>query len=731
MLGLNILASLFLGSSLSLVITDYLLAKFDINFFTSELSQQLSITNSPLAASQTFDTVEIFLFGILSIVIFLFNSYVHKKGKHFALPVNLFYAFTSFLIFLQTRFVVHSGTTTIFLVLFLQLFYFVFSRQKVKLHLDDSNVLINGVLIGFYSLIVANLFTTSLVIPFGLFVGLPIMYASLAKPPNFLRHPGHLIFTLVAFFPFNKVALLAIAILFLTVLFVFKNVKNKHFSKTSWIYPLSLIFIFTYNPLFYLGTFDSLEEGFWLGWVQRLLSGEVIYKDFRAYHPPFLSWGLLHFMRLTKETLFHARAYFHILEIVGTFLIYLALNRLVQNRALKILTMILVLSFLASNVQNNVEIRLGTGLLAMVFVFTFIKNKKYSALLLSGIATAISFFTSIGVGLATLASLLISILLVSVYAKRRLIKSYGYYALGLLIVFTPVFTFMATRGSLGGLVSQMQYVLQLFSSGYSNAALARPELANLLEWRDVDLYFSSTSFFWDLTRMGVVGTLLYLIFGVVRKKFDLRDLYAGVLVIFNIFLFRTALGRSDKYHLLTILIPALILIVYAIERLTEKKKYIGVFLMIFITLYFARKEVQHDFFQAQIVRFQTYGNPPGIFPSYSTARMGILAFPGEDTQLEDDLVSFIQEEVQPDETLFIFPQKPELYFLANRKNSTSFDTPIIYLTQQDQKKLVAELKAQEPKIIIYNPRLGYYDIGVDKMPLVNQQINQKVLPKMW
>jgi len=69
--------------------------------------------------------------------------------------------------------------------------------------------------------------------------------------------------------------------------------KNK-----SLIYSLALFFMISYDPLFYFGNLDSVEEGFWLAWLQRLISGQTLYKDVAVYHPPGIIWGLGFFVKI-------------------------------------------------------------------------------------------------------------------------------------------------------------------------------------------------------------------------------------------------------------------------------------------------------------------------------------------------------------------------------------------------------------------------------------------------
>ena len=72
----------------------------------------------------------------------------------------------------------------------------------------------------------------------------------------------------------------------------------------------------------------------------------------------------------------------------------------------------------------------------------------------------------------------------------------------------------------------------------------------------------------------------------------------------------------------------------------------------------------------------------------------------------------------------MFPQTPEIYFLSDRMNATSFDTPVAFYTPEYQKQMIMELEKNKPKLIVYNPKFVLAGLTVENLSDVNQFIQK-------
>ena len=279
------------------------------------------------------------------------------------------------------------------------------------------------------------------------------------------------------------------------------------------------------------------------------------------------------------------------------------------------------------------------------------------------------------------------------------------------------------QGALNNFVGQMIFYTTAFSKGYLNSAIDQSENLTLLQWHVVNKYLSSTAWFWEIARMSIFGSVMVLIYRLFGGIVTSRERFASVLATFGLLLFRPVLARSDAYHLLLVLIVSIIFIGFLAEEFSKKIRGADVFILLVISLFFAREATQIGFMQNQLIKFQTYGNPSGNYPSYKLDRAKILTGIEVNTGDMDDLIFYIKDIVPENEGIFVYPWMPEIYFLSDRMNSTSFDTPHAFFTEGYQRQMVDELESREPRLVIYDPNMNFANLTPDSLPIVNKYIN--------
>lgn len=711
MSGLVIAFVLFLSSTLSHIFTQEIVHSFNINLFTGTLSTQIPGYSAELVAAKTYDMLEfvifLALFGGFSVVNYLFIR--KKKVNVYVVASALIFVV---LLFIETLFVVHSGKLIIALGILSQFFLIFFAQRKQSAF--DWMKAAHGFFAGLFMLVVLNTLTTSTALPLAMLCTLPFIYQLFDS--KWLLSKAHIVLPLVVFFPFSVSGQIGVFVFFILGTFIFgetKKITPKH-------YGLIALLAFAYNPLFYFGTFDTIEEGFWLAWLERMSRGQSLYKDFYAYHPPLIAWGLNLFSQLTGYSLYYFRLYLHLLQLIGLGVFFYFVDTLLASKPLKILVMVCILAFTSTLVRNNVEIRLAAGIVPLLFFYLFDTTKNYKHLFFAGIFSVVAVGVSIETGLAVGVTASLSLLYIILKSKKDFIKISISYVGGVVAMSLPVLFVFIAQHSLQDFVKNMLYILSVFSKGYRNIALERPESSTLLQWYGVDRYLSTTTFLWESVRFILVGSFVF----VVTRGKDIkpRDMLALALGVFSLISMRSALGRSDYYHVLLVLIPALILGAYLVEKVLKDVKMTTVLALGIIIALLFRNQFSKDFFQNTFIKFQTYGNLEGNYPSYSNARAGIYTEIDVDTKSEDDLYDYIAQNSTQDDSIFVFPQKAEVYFLTDRKNATHYDTPFIYFTQEHQMKMIEELKSSKPKYIIYGENVGYSGFGVQSLPLVNEYI---------
>jgi hypothetical protein len=208
----------------------------------------------------------------------------------------------------------------------------------------------------------------------------------------------------------------------------------------------------------------------------------------------------------------------------------------------------------------------------------------------------------------------------------------------------------------------------------------------------------------------------------IRKNLDPKIIFSTGLAVLALVLSRSALGRSDANHIDFIWIIALVLIGYILQSMRSFSREFVTVLLCVLIFFVAHDIIQGTLLQNQFIKFQTYGNPSGSYPSYSLSRSGIITGIDVNPQETDDLVNFVDTEVPKNQKIFAFPQEPQLYFLTDRVNATSFDTPLAFYTQPYQEQMLRELKLNPPKLIIYNKTFQIPGLTVDTLHQVNVYI---------
>ncbi len=731
---LLVITSVLLGSTFSKIIAKILAYHKNINLFSQSLSQNIPSFNASLAQAKSFDILEFVLFLIISTIIFALFTYFYKKIKYS--PQQQFLVGLGNLIFatfgyIAIMFVDYSGVqTVVFSVVWYIAIFFIsfFIPKKIPDWIDGRQSFFNGLIAGFYLLIVLNNLTTSVVLPFAVFLTTPIYFYLFAKRFKILSHPGLIILILSFIFPFSRLALLGIFIATLVTIFITKNkVSTKFYSTVEKIYPVLILFIILYNPIFYLATFDSIEEGFWSGWLQRLLSGQFIYRDFAAYHPPLLIWGLGLFTKVFGASLLNQRLYFHLLQIFGFIILYLVLKNIVKSKAILIGIFTLIVAYGSSLVRNNIEFRLGIAILPLLFIYWYNIKKDTKFLVLAGITTSLAFFASLETGIASVCTTLVTVILSS--SRKKLLHNITKLLIGIVILSLPVFGILVMNGAIGKFFEYIIYYAGTFSSGYQNFAIEKSDPQTLLQWYLVVKYIATSGFLWELTKLSLMGGLFIVITKKIRKQIGPVEILVASIAIFGLILSRSALGRSDAYHIAFVWIPALLLVGYILQCISEYTKTVPVIVLMLLIFFIGRDLTQMTLFQNQIIKFETYGNPSGSYPSYSTSRAGIITGIETSPKEMDDLVSFVDSHVNKNENIFVFPQEPEIYFLTDRNDATSFDTPMTFYTLHYQNQMIKELSEKPPKLIIYRAKYQTQSFTNDTLHEVNEYIlkNYKVI----
>lgn len=399
MVGFLILDSLLIASSLTKIIGDFAIK--------SGYLEKIAI----FPPDKLIDYLSFPVFILLAFVFFIVGYLANTRRAKSRLSqkdiiFEAAYLFCYLIIFLQSYFVFSSGRNLLLFIFVVYLSQQLFKRVGIKKAFIEfkPRILLNGIIMGFFLSILSSNLTKLTAVPLSFALFTPFLYLYIyPKLARFLASPLYLLFVLSVFFPANIAFLALLAVLVAVLVFITweHNEQKRGARILDLLYIAALVFIFTYNPLFYIGHFDSVEEGFWLAWIERLSHGQVLYRDFFVFHPPAITQGAYYFLKLFGYSIYSLRLYMQLLQVAGYFFIYLIINFFLKSRFNKILVFAIVLIVTHTFVRNNTVVRLGSGLIAILPLFIYFKTRDLKLLLAGGILSALSFFVSAEVGLST------------------------------------------------------------------------------------------------------------------------------------------------------------------------------------------------------------------------------------------------------------------------------------------------------------------------------------------
>ncbi len=719
--GWLLISSLLFGSSLSMIVSRLLGDHLPFELF----SAQIPGVSQSLIEMKTFDLLDFVVTGVsalcfLGVNFLIWKKIGGKKGKLGLVVINLMAG----LLFIQTHFVTFSGKQVLLLILGFEIvFGILLWWLKKREDKEESEIAwMNGLLAGFFLMLILNQLTTVVVLSFAmLFVG-PIFFGKVLKKRWSESFPGLLVL-IALLLPTNmRLLLLLGGGILVTWGVIYRWWRDLFLKKLfSWLYPAAIVGLIAYNPNFFIGNFDSIEEGFWLGWVERLVRGERLYVDVAVYHPPLLIWLMAGLTKIWGVNVWTIRWGLHLMQIVGAIIYLFFLKSVIRRNWIVWVVMVVFFGFTSTLVRNNVEFRLGSGLIVLLAVFEYLKSKKIVWAAVTGILAAGALFMSFETGLAAIIASVVGMVLVGKVWKKGLVN----YGLGLGGGVAVVLSKIYLEGGLGRFWEQVSFYAGAFSKGYFNTQVERSISLSFFHWHIFNQYLGSNAMFWEFGKLMLIGGILLYGFkafwggglNVEDKKILVATLYGGVL-------FRSALGRSDWYHLLFTLLVSMAILGVVIEYLSKKNPVLSGILAFSLLFLFARPAVQSSFLEGLIFRLQTYGRIVGTYKNYKFDRgEGITLGEEVDPTEMNRLVDYIQKEVGEKEKIFSYPWMPELYFYTDRGNATTIDTPYAFFSEKYQKEMVKDL--DKAKLVVYNKTMNFGGLSVESLPMVNSYIVEK------
>ncbi len=464
------------------------------------------------------------------------------------------------------------------------------------------------------------------------------------------------------------------------------------------------------------------EEGENLAWVQAILHGKVYGKDFFCLYGPLLIYPLAWAMKLFGATIAVARGYTLFLNLIAYGIVISFLYSTCRSKltfVMAALLYLLIFSPLFFLSPNCSYFRVAIGILPLLFIHHYYQHAKKLLLITSGIVIGLSLMLSQEVGICAVIAVFLNLLIraVSENDYKKLKGELFLIGCSVLLTISPLLIYMTEKGALASFWDMIYGYPKMVTLGYE--ALPFPSISNFFKsplYGGALLHHSIIAIYMVIAAFIFPRLLMRLISPDNRLISPDTLLTIGIL-IFGILLFRSALGRSDEYHVYYASQPAFLLLFLSIDRAVESnKRYLPIIVkagnlfktillslfivflfnysyMLKMNLLYLNYDLTH--FSQKLIR-----NKTGVELSNLT-RSGNVSFDPITAATLNKIGSFLNKNTVSGDYVYFFPNEAAYYFLFNRTNPTRF--PISYFagTSKQRQEIVADMENKKPFYVIY------------------------------
>lgn len=466
------------------------------------------------------------------------------------------------------------------------------------------------------------------------------------------------------------------------------------------------------------GDINLLDEGQYAAWIQRMLHGQVIYKDFYVQYGPLMVYPQYFFMKLFGETFFYVRLWNTLSIMFGLVVVGYILQKL-QIRKMLIITSLIVLTILP-----GVSIRQFLGVLILGVIIFNRTERKIS--IISGVLLVIAFLQSIEFFLFT-SIILFLFVYIRLLVVRNFKKEISYWILLIAIFFISIFMFFVLTLSKNLFANYISSSIDI-SKSVSGMNLPNGQgIPNILMYRPRNMSITSLGkfifskeilFYWSY-----IILLIFLSTGFVRvlvTKINNRMVFSIFLNLYALLVYLSIIGRSGHYF--EIFPYIVILSTYYFNEFLgtnfykkrDGRLFASIFLLMII-LYFLR--------HASIFRYD-------IFTNIKSARVAnvkkVMPISISISQANDfNALRDYFTHIRADKNVYIFNNEPGLYFIIDKINPTRFDLPLLAGSIEKRYQLLNSIKKGDPEYILID-RMAWAVDGVSdqqRMPELHNLIS--------
>ncbi len=468
------------------------------------------------------------------------------------------------------------------------------------------------------------------------------------------------------------------------------------------VFALSVLYLWPYRVV----TDLFQDEGIVLQGAQRILEGQVLYRDFFSFYTPGSFYAMALLFKIFGSSYLAARTLLPIFGGVFSLLTYL-LARRVTSRWVALLAaylfLVIGLPYRFLHLHNWDSMVLAYLALYSAVRFWEVPSNGWAFATGTLVSLTTLFEHSKGAGLFVGLALGFAVLarwgkLEGAFTYARLAAL----AAGFAGPFIPVFAYFTSQGALSPMLADWTWPLFHYSEsnklpyGWINISPSGWEvLFGSGTWtrRLLSVLFMSPCFIWPLVPFVALALLA---FHALRVRSGLAELkLSGYFILVSagclgLTLSAIGTGRPDVQHLLFAGAPFAVVLAWALGGAASKSallEKIRPLLAVYCLIFFSAFGM-----------FFVVTGPLGSLHRLETRR-GEIRIPRP-----DEVIPYLTRHVAPGEKIFVYPQQPLYYFLSGASNPTEFDFFQLGMTSPDQfAQALKEIQEQPPRLIVWDP----------------------------
>lgn len=499
------------------------------------------------------------------------------------------------------------------------------------------------------------------------------------------------------------------------------------------ILPL-LIALAIYDGRFFTEGTNSFvllaEDGQFVAWVQKILSGQVLHRDAFCLYGPLMVYPVAWVMQVFGQTFMVMRVYRFVLDILAYLFVYVLLRDLTQTRRVTLAGMALFMGFYFPVFPsvNGTMLRITIGMAPIYAWYRWSLTGRSRWLWLSGVAAGLIVFYSQEVGISAVLAVGAVLALQGIQGPRQsAVRALTRFLAGVMVGMLPVVLAFAKVGAVEPLFANLISYPRYAMLGY--AAFPYPSLLNTCQTLIADPSVGTLRSFVAVLFIAYWPIVLYasiLLFVLIRAliaRCTLYDLALFGLACFGLLFYRSALARSGMDKNGTVFPPGMVLSMVLMYELYQARRQalqhhrqrwglvslytgIGGCLIAGLTAYglWTANFSLHaalDRTIHKVIDGPAAYRRAGWQPFHLKQFKGLYGPPDWVARLEQ-VISYVQTHTKPNDYIFVFPNEPVYYFLTERLNPTRFGNTYIAVIHAHRVEIVEMLEQKRPMYVIYS-----------------------------